>query len=104
MNGFWYSVEPKDVLREDALSASEDVFHFRVQDTSKDSYVKLTKGMRFIWSATQELAEEKPAVGKRLLTWPFLECTRIVYTRRKWWRFWEKKAPLLYEFEVVEEV
>lgn len=104
MNGFWYSVEPKDVLREDALSASEDVFHFRVQDTSKDSCVKLTKGMRFIWSATKELAAEKPAVGKRLLTWPFLECKRIIYTRRKWWRFWEKKAPLLYEFEVMEEV
>ena len=72
--------------------------------TQAKTAVKLTKGMRFIWSATKELAAEKPAVGKRLLTWPFLECKRIVYTRRKWWRFWEKKAPLLYEFEVMEEV
>ena len=83
MNGFWYSVEPKDALREDALSASEEVFHFRVQKTSEDSCVKLAKGMRFIWSATPELVAEKPSVGKRLLTWPFLECKRIDYGGRE---------------------
>ena len=104
MNGFWYSVEPEDVLPADALSASDDVCHFRVQKAHEDSCVKLTKGMRFIWMVTPELVAERPAVGKRLLTWPFLECKRIVYTRRKWWRFWEKKKPLLYEFEVVEEM
>ena len=104
MNGFWYSVEPEDVLPADVLSASDDVCHFRVQKAHEDSFVKLTKGMRFVWMVTPELAAENPKVGKRSLHWPFLECKRIVYTRRKWWRFWEKKKPLLYEFEVVEEM
>ena len=104
MNGVWYSVEPEDVLPADVLSASDDVCHFRVQKAHEDSFVKLTKGMRFIWMVTPELAAENPKVGKRSLHWPFLECKRIVYTRRKWWRFWKKKKPLLYEFEVVEEM
>lgn len=104
MNGFWYSVEPEDVLSADVLSASDDVCHFRVQKAREDSCVKLTKGMRFIWMVTPELAAENPKVGKRPLRWPFLECKRIVYARKKWWRFWEKKKPLLYEFEVVEEM
>ena len=42
MNGFWYSVEPEDVLPADVLSASADVCHFRVQKAHEDSFVKLT--------------------------------------------------------------
>ena len=82
MNGVWYSVKPTDVL-----PASDEVCHFRVQKAHEDSCIKLTKGMRFIWMVTPELEAENPKVGKRHSRWTFLECKRIVYARRKWWRF-----------------
>ena len=72
MSGFWYSVEPQDILPADALSAADDVCHFRVQKAHEDSCVKLTKGMRFIWMVTPELAEENPKVGKVILAAPSL--------------------------------
>lgn len=92
MNGFWYSVEPEDVLPEDVLSASDEVCHFRVQKAHEGSCVKLTKGMRFIWMVTPELAAENPKVGKRPLRWPFLECKRIVYARKSGGGFGRRKS------------
>lgn len=50
------------------------------------------------------VGENPPKVGERWCKCRALLCRKILYEPRKWWQFWKKKEPLVYEFECMEEV
>lgn len=66
-------------------------------------FIRARKGGIYSLSVSL-VGENPPKVGERWRKCSALLCRKILYEPRKWWQFWKKKEPLVYEFECVEEV
>lgn len=67
------------------------------------NFIAVRKGCIYGLSVSL-MGDNPPKVGERWEKCSALLCRKIFYEPRKWWQFWKKKEPLMYELECVEEV